>query len=52
MASEVRRRLHLGEWAWRQMRRRGLHVVRFGRQAYVLGDDLIAFFRDEARANV
>lgn len=52
LADEVRRRLQLGDWAWRQVRRQGLRVTRQGRNAYVLGDDLIAFFRDKSgRAN-
>lgn len=54
LAAEIRRRLHLGDWAWRKLRRRGLPIIRFGRQAYVLGDDVIATFqslhREEPRS--
>ncbi len=39
--TEARRRLGLGEWAFRKLRRAGLNVLYFGNRAYVLGDDLI-----------
>lgn len=45
-AAEVQRRLLLGTWSWRQVRRQGLIVHRVGGRAYVLGDDLIAFFKN------
>ena len=48
-ADEVRGRLRLGTWAWRAMRRAGLPVIYRGRQAFVLGDDVLAFFRREHR---
>jgi hypothetical protein len=38
---EVKRRLGLGEWALRQMRRRGLIVRRVGRVSVILGRDLL-----------
>ena len=44
LVDEVRRRLKLGDWAWRKMRRAGLPIVRQGKRAYVFGDDLLAFF--------
>jgi len=44
-AQEARRRLGLGEWAWRQFRRAGLNVIRTGNSVFVLGDDLIAFLK-------
>ena len=50
LSAELRKRLHLGDWAWRKMRRGGLQTVRVGRQAFVLGDDVIAFFQNEARS--
>lgn len=45
LAAEARSRLQIGDWGWRQMRRAGLPTVRQGNRVYVLGDDLIAFFR-------
>ena len=48
LAEEARARLKVGDWAWRQMRRRGLRVIRQGRRAYVLGDDLLKFFAESA----
>jgi len=51
LASEARRRLHLGEWAWRRMRRKGLRIYRSGRQAFVCGRDLIEILQSESRAD-
>ena len=45
LAEEARHRLNMGTWAWRKARRAGLQVVYLGRDAYVFGDDLLAFFR-------
>ena len=42
-AEEARRRLRLGEWAWRQMRRDGLIVLRVAGRAFVHGRDLISY---------
>jgi hypothetical protein len=47
LASEARRRLRIGDWAWREMRRDGLNVIYRGKQAYVFGDDVLAFFREQ-----
>ncbi|MGC3967579.1 MAG: hypothetical protein QM775_09480 [Pirellulales bacterium] len=44
-AAEAKRRLGLGDWAWRKLRRLGLSVIYVSGRAYVLGDDLIEFFR-------
>lgn len=44
LADEARRRLKVGEWGWRKMRRAGLKVVRLGKRSYVFGDDLLSFF--------
>ena len=43
-ADEARERLRIGGWGWRKMRRAGLRVIYSGNRAYVLGDDLLAFF--------
>ncbi len=40
--TEARRRLRLGDHAWRALKREGLHVRHRGRCVYVLADDLIA----------
>jgi hypothetical protein len=48
LATELKRRLGIGDWAWRRMRRRGLRVLRFGRHAYVLGRDAIEFLVKES----
>ncbi len=42
-AEEAKRRLGLGDWAWRTMRRQGLCVVRMSGKTFVLADDLIQF---------
>ena len=47
LAEEVRNRLRVGAWGWRTMRRAGLRVRYVGRRAYVLGDDVIDFFRNQ-----
>ncbi len=49
-ADEARRRLRLGEKTWRELRRKGLPVSYRGRNAFVLGDDLIAALRSESGA--
>ena len=49
VAKEARQRLRLGPTAWRKLCNRGLHVIREGRQAYVLGDDLIRLFGAQGR---
>jgi hypothetical protein len=41
----LRSRFGIGNKTVAQMRRSGLPIRRFGRQAYVLGADLIEFFR-------
>jgi hypothetical protein len=45
LAEGARRRLRMGASAWRSVRRAGLQIVYVARNAYVFGDDLIAFFR-------
>lgn len=45
VASEAKERLRIGAWAWRQLRRQGLRVIKVGRQSYVLGDADIEHFR-------
>jgi hypothetical protein len=47
LVAEARRRLRLGDIAWKKLRQRGLPVVRQGRQGYVFGDDLLRLFRKE-----
>lgn len=48
VADEVRSRLRIGAWAWRSMRRAGLRVRYVGGRAYVLGDDVIEFFKTQS----
>ncbi len=43
----VESRLGLGAWALRQMRRRGLRVLRCGGRGYILGADIIAHLTGE-----
>jgi hypothetical protein len=43
-AAELRRQLGFGDWTWRKMRRAGLPIVYQGSRAYVLADDVIAYF--------
>jgi Helix-turn-helix domain len=47
--SEISRRLGLGKAALRTARRQGLVVRRIGRRSYILGADLIAWFKQAAR---
>jgi len=42
---ELRRRFGWGEHSIRQARRQGLEFLTFGSQKYVLGADVLAFFR-------
>lgn len=42
-------RLGLGAWATRQMRRRGLRVLRCGGRGYVLGSDVIEHLASASR---
>ncbi len=49
LAREARARLRLGMPAWRELVQRGLRTVRVGRNAYVLGDDLIRAFAEQQR---
>lgn len=46
-AVEAKRRLRLGDWAWRRMRRAGLPVVYIGNKSYILSDDLVSFFEQQ-----
>lgn len=48
LVSEAKGRLQMGDWAWRQIRRRGLRVIHMGTRAYVLADDLIEHFKQRA----
>lgn len=43
--AELRRRLQWQEHSVRQARVNGLRLVVFGRAKYVLGEDVLAFFR-------
>ena len=50
--AELKRRLGWQEHAVRQARLAGLRLIPFGREKYVLGDDLLDFFQrlaDQAR---
>ncbi len=51
LADEAKRRLRIGEWGWRKMRRAGLRVIYQNNRAYVMGDDLIAFFQRASDKN-
>jgi hypothetical protein len=44
--AEVRRRLGVGDWAWRKWRRDGLVVLRLSGRAFVLGSTLINFIEE------
>lgn len=46
VAKEARQRLRLGMPAWRQLCREGLPIIHRGRQAYVMGDDLLKLFAE------
>jgi hypothetical protein len=48
-ADEAQRRLRLGAWAWRQMRRDGLAVLRVNGRAFVMGSALIEFIERKGR---
>ena len=48
-ADEARRRLRIGAWAWRKMRRDGLNVIRVSGRAYVRGFCLIEFLESAGR---
>jgi hypothetical protein len=43
--AELQRRLGWHEHALRQAKVAGLRIVRFGREGFVLGSDVLAFFR-------
>jgi hypothetical protein len=45
LAEEARRRLRLGDWSWRRMRRDGLPVIYYGQRAFIFGDDLLDYFK-------
>ncbi len=38
---EVKARLRMGNKTWRQLRRRGVEVIRFGRRHYIMGSMVI-----------
>ena len=46
--SEVRRRLGIGYKTAAKAQRDGLRTIPYGRQKFVLGADILAFFRDLA----
>ena len=45
LAADVRSRLRIGDWSWRRMRREGLEVIYVGQRAFILGDDLLDYFK-------
>jgi hypothetical protein len=49
LVDEARRRLRIGQWAWRQWRRDGLVVLRVSGRAFVMGSDLIEFIQQRSR---
>jgi hypothetical protein len=48
----LKQRLGLGDWAFRQMRKAGLQVVYCGGRGFVLGDEVLAFFKQTAAETV
>lgn len=46
-AEEARRRLRIGQWAWRKWRQDGLVVHRLSGRAYVRGSTLIQFIEQK-----
>lgn len=46
LAAEVCRRLRWRAHAYRQARRAGLRPIKFGRQSYLLGTSVLAFFQE------
>jgi hypothetical protein len=44
---EARRRLRIGQWAWRRWRRDGLVVLRVSGRAFVSGRALIEFIEQQ-----
>ena len=48
----AKRILGLGDWAFRQLRREGLPVLRVSGRAFVAADDLIAFIRRQGGPTV
>ena len=47
--AEIRVRLDLGQAALRMARRNGLPIKKIGRRNYVLGEDVIAYFKQHAK---
>lgn len=45
--AEFRRRAGIGDYTWRDLRRR-LRVVKIGRKQYVLGQTWLEFLREQA----
>ncbi|MDX1945217.1 MAG: hypothetical protein SFU86_07410 [Pirellulaceae bacterium] len=48
---ELRRRMGLGDHAYREARAAGLRVRRLGRKIFVLGEDFIAFVKSRPEEN-
>lgn len=46
-AAELKRRMGLGDYTWRQLRRQ-LPIIELGRKQYVMGRDAIAFFGNKS----
>jgi hypothetical protein len=44
---QVKRRLGLGEAAWREMVKRGLPYIRVGKRVYLVGEEVIEFLKRE-----
>ena len=51
LVPEARHRLQLGEKGWKELLLAGLKVIRHGRNAYVLGDDVLRVFREMQEAS-
>jgi hypothetical protein len=47
--SAIRQAMGWGRVSWRAARRRGLRVLRLGRNSYVLGVDVMAYIEAQAR---
>lgn len=48
-SAEFRRRMGVGVRAWRELVRKGLPVIRCGKQCFVDGNDALQFFRKEGQ---
>ena len=50
-AKDVQKRLELGTWSWRKLRRDGLQTVKKAGRSFVLGSEIIRHFEASQREN-